>query len=125
MSKYKENINDDTMKYKKKKNQSSKSSKHSKHKHEYEDILLKTFLYGFVWEERCKICGRLKSKSFDKMEIGTTYTTFDENNRKLIKHYTAEELHAKFPNTKIFYRPKNEKGHINFEDNAIIEIIFD
>ena len=114
---------DEVPKHKKKKDGKSKSNRRSSHKHEYEDILLSGWLFGFSWTERCKICGRLKSKSYSAAKEGL----MKPRTHKYISnadYYTAEELHEKFPDIDIYVRKRNEDGSLSFEDHDIEKIEF-
>lgn len=56
--------NKEIPKYKKRKNNSSKSSKRSDHKHDYQPVIMKGFIVGWIWADKCRICGRVKAKHF-------------------------------------------------------------
>ena len=111
-------------KYKKRKDNSSKSNKRSSHKHEYETILLDYGFLGFSWVYRCKICGRLKFLNYSAANKGLRKTS---DNKTIGKntYFSLEELHEKYPDTRIFRRPHDENNRIIFDDKKIEEIKFD
>ena len=103
----------ETPKYKKKKDNGSKSNRRSSHKHDYEEVIVQGWLFGFSWAYRCKICGRIKSKS---------YAMSHEGLRK--DFLSAEELHEKFPDKDIYIYQTNENGMPSFEDSSLIKLDF-
>lgn len=114
---------DEAPKYKKKKDNKSKSNRRSSHKHEYKDILLEGFLFGFCWTEKCTICGRLKSKPYAASTEGLmrprTHSYIGRED-----YYSAEELHEKYPDIEIYTRKVNPDGTHSFADEDIIKIKF-
>lgn len=111
----------ETPKHRKKKDQKSKSSHRSDHKHDYERIIVESLFSHYIWKDRCRICGRTKSLSYDKSIEGlrkprnTPYIS-SENQYKL------EEIREMYPNARIFCWRVDEKGHHSFYDEDLIEI---
>ena len=110
----------ETPKYRKKKSTGSKSEKRSDHKHDYEIILLENGLIGSVWMDRCRVCGRLKSKSYAASIEGLKKPDMREWSN--MSYYSIEELHKQYPNVKIYRRMRNEKGYILWNDTDIEQI---
>lgn len=118
-----ENYEFDIPKHRKKKDNGSKTNRRSSHKHQYQDIIMEGWLYGFCWAERCSICGRLKSKGFSTMTEGLMHK---RDTRVISKdsYLTLEEIHEKFPNVDVYYRKRNEDGSISFNDEDLVKIDF-
>lgn len=93
-------VDEEFLRYKKKKSQKSKSSKRSDHKHQYEDIIVKS-LVGWQWAERCIICNRVKYKiaisdrEFVRPECRQLPYVSQQT------YYTYEELLKLYPNVDI------------------------
>lgn len=118
-------VNVDSPKYKKKRqSNTSKSDKRSDHKHTYEKIIIIYPLSGStpVWDKRCPVCGRLGNMSYAARHEGLR----KEHGAKIITpecFYSAEELHEKFPDTKIYRRKLNENGYTMWGD-IDLELIY-
>ena len=88
--------------HRKKKQQTSKSSHRSDHKHEYEKIILESFV-GWCWGKRCVVCGRVDgkmhlfyNKDFIKPEcVGLRYLSKD-------MFYSVKELKEKYNGVPIY-----------------------
>lgn len=55
--------------HRKKKPQTSKASHRSNHKHQYERIIIESFV-GWNWGKRCTICGRISSSGWPVLHNG-------------------------------------------------------
>ena len=108
-------------KYKKKKSQKSKSSKRSDHKHAYETVICSSGMFGYHWIDRCSICGRLRSKSYQEASKGM-HKPGMEHRYSTYTCYNAEELHEQYPDVKIFDRKTDEKGFTMWEDEDLIQV---
>ena len=108
-------------KYKKYKGSRSHSNKRSTHKHEYENVILMNNMFSHCgWIKRCNICGRFQSLSY----AGLRKPNYD-NKYTSSAYLSYQELREKYPNTRIFRRPRDAQGHLIFDDNAIEEIPFE
>ena len=118
--------NEEVPKYIKSKNaKKSKAKNRSDHKHEYETVLIGGW-FGFAWTERCVVCGRLKEKytcGFGTQDDGTRRPeSFRKGYISSKDYYTADELHERFPDIKIYVRNKDENGYILWGDQDITQI---
>lgn len=115
----------ETPKYKKKKDNGSKSNRRSSHKHDYEEVIVQGWLFGFSWAYRCKICGRIKSKSYAMSHEGLRKEVPTKTGCISSRDFlSAEELHEKFPDKDIYIYQTNENGIPSFEDSSLIKLDF-
>ena len=113
-------------KHKKKKNTGSKSNRRSSHKHDYEEIIMQGWLFGFSWAYRCKICGRIKSKSYATSHDGLRKETPTVRGCISSRDYlSVEELHEKYPDKDIYVYQTDENGMPNFEDSSLVKLEFE
>ena len=93
--------------YKKKSKSSrkSKSSKRADHKHDYEKVVLESWL-GFNWGSRCRICGRIDTAPFNySMSNRRDFLkpeTLDKPGHSARDYLSAEEIKKKFPGVRVF-----------------------
>ena len=92
---------DEIVSHKKRKDQKSKVSKRSDHKHDYEKIIGRG-ICGWVWIERCRICGKMKDgnwfgdEEFMKPEYRKERTIYSSS-----YFYSEEELRELYPDVEI------------------------
>lgn len=92
--KIEDSFSDETLpKHKKKKAQTSKSNKRSDHKHQYEKIIIKN--WGWIWGERCVICGRIKTNYLVHCPEFCKEPFCNEDPRYL-RFLTVDEIKRKF-----------------------------
>ncbi len=107
---------DEELRHRKKRSQKSKSAKRADHKHDYERIILQSFL-GWRWGGRCRICGRLDGKwGFSSTEFVRPECR-NKSSRSRRDYWTATELQQLFPNTPI-YVFDSSLDYKEFEQNS-------
>ena len=99
--------NDEIVAYKKKSKTSSKSnsSKRSDHKHDYQKVVIESFV-GYKWGLRCKICGRIDSKPMSYSSSGKDDFRKPESIEgrwlSVDSWLSIPEIRKKFPGTPIY-----------------------
>lgn len=89
---------------------SSASAKRSDHKHQYEKVIMGSWL-GFQWATRCTVCGRFNDmyNNFKSRYEGLFNDDLKSPGLSIRKCLTADELHKKYPDIKIYI--ENETTH--------------
>jgi len=111
----------DVASYKKKKTSSkSKSSKRADHKHDYEKVILESWL-GYEWGGMCKICGRIGGNCFNfssKDRKDFMKPRSSESVGYTIRDFlTVDEIKEKYPGIKIFKFDKTVRhGWVSYKE---------
>lgn len=98
----KEPIMEESIQYRKKSQtaSTSKSGRRSDHKHDYNRVIVKSFL-GFQWGRRCSICGRVDESYW--LHTFQRHLDFMKPQSKgkpgisASDYLTLEEIHQKYP----------------------------
>lgn len=96
----------------------SKSRKRSDHKHDYERIIIKSFI-GYQWGRKCKVCGRIDDEFRHFSMSG--YQDFmrpDASKHPGIgtaEFYSESEVREKFPGIPIYELVDMEYKEVNHD----------
>ena len=116
----------------KKKINTSQAKNRSDHKHDYEKIIVESFLSGWNWGKVCKICGRVEQNNYNSC---SDFLKSKKENEFVRTFLTADEVHEKYPQYRIFcYKREKEEGY-DFKGNrfakekpdfaeSMIEVVF-